>query len=90
MNIRWTDEYGIPTLSAIVGSVLVGGVLFFVVLFFSITEIARGFDHRACIAFGQTSEREVRFTEYTYVAWDCLTPTSDGKWISTTLLRETS
>jgi len=51
-------------------------------------EISRGVDHRSCTAFGQAANREVKFVEYTYFSWDCLTPTVDGKWISTTRLRD--
>ena len=60
-----------------VGTLIVGG-----------TELDRGFDHRACTAFSGASNRTTKFVEYTYWSWDCLTPTADGKWISTTLLRE--
>ena len=46
-----------------------------------------------CHAFGQKTGRDVQFVVYTKVvglpfSWDCLTPTSDGKWIPTKNLRE--
>jgi len=45
-------------------------------------------DRNQCHSFGRQSNREVKFVRYTLVSWDCLTPTADGKWISTDNLRE--
>ena len=53
-----------------------------------VTEVSRGFDHRTCTSFGREAEREVRFVEFTYFSWDCLTPDSNGKWISIDRLRD--
>lgn len=45
-------------------------------------------EKRSCHSFGELSNREVKFVLYTPVTWDCLTPTKDGKWISTSRLRD--
>lgn len=66
----------------VVAALLTGG------LGVAITEVTRGFDHRTCTAFGNEADREVRFVEFTYFSWDCLTPDSNGKWISIDRLRD--
>ncbi|QRY51814.1 hypothetical protein [Mycolicibacterium septicum] len=45
-------------------------------------------DRSSCAAFAEASGRETKFVEYNFFEWDCLTPQSDGKWISTSMLRE--
>lgn len=52
------------------------------------TRISKHYDHINCTQFGEQSKRQVRFVTYSFWAWDCLTPTADGKWISTKNLRE--
>lgn len=42
----------------------------------------------SCAAFGRESGREVRYVDYTFWTRDCLCQAKDGKWISTSLLRE--
>jgi hypothetical protein len=62
---------------------LIGAVMALVVV-----PIGKHYDKAACHTFGDRSNREVRFVTYTYWSWDCLTPTVDGKWISTSRLRD--
>ena len=45
-------------------------------------------EKNTCYSFGRNSEREVKWVMYNLVSWDCLTPTQDGKWISTDKLRD--
>lgn len=46
-------------------------------------------NHEAsCVAFSHETGRETRFVKYTTWSWDCLTPGSDGKWISVDNLRD--
>lgn len=45
-------------------------------------------DKSSCHSFGRESNREVRFVKFNFFEWDCLTPTANGKWISTDRLRE--
>jgi len=47
----------------------------------------RGQDRQACAVFAEASNRETKFVEYTHWSWDCLTPQSDGLWISAYNLR---
>lgn len=42
---------------------------------------------QACNVFSVESKRETKFVEYTYWNFDCLTPQSDGKWVSAFNLR---
>ena len=42
----------------------------------------------SCEAFGVASGRKTEFVDYTFWSWDCLTPTADGKKISTKALRD--
>lgn len=46
------------------------------------------FDSRECAAYPSTMGRETKFVRYNLMSWDCLTPSADGKWISTEALRE--
>lgn len=52
------------------------------------SRVSKHYDRIACTSFGEQSSRQVRFVTYNFWAWDCLTPTADGKWISTANLRE--
>lgn len=47
-----------------------------------------GLDKTSCEIFADQSGRETKFVDYNWGSWDCLTPQSDGKWISTSMLRE--
>lgn len=62
------------------------GIIVLVVI--GVTYFAKAIDMSQCYKFGEVSGRETKFVQYTAVSWDCLTPQKDGKWISTTLLRE--
>jgi hypothetical protein len=67
----------------------IGGVLALVALIVTIGMTTTYYvEKNQCHSFGQQSNREVKFVKYTLVTWDCLTPTADGKWISTSNLRE--
>lgn len=71
---------------AFIGAVMIAVIVVGAVI------VGRDLDHnlgvRECHTFGRESRREVQFVDYSYWSWDCLTPSSDGKWISTTLLIE--
>ena len=50
---------------------------------------SRHFGRISCETFGEQTRRETRFVIYnSWAVGDCLTPTADGKWISTSALRE--
>lgn len=55
---------------------------------FGARQLSHHYDAAGCHRFGTESSREVRFVDYTFWSWDCLTPTSDGKWIPTDQLRD--
>lgn len=71
---------------------LISGALALAFFLFGIGMVVRDVGHHydvaACSSFGEQSNREVKFVDYTYWSWDCLTPTTDGKWISTSRLRD--
>ncbi len=50
--------------------------------------VERHYAESACSSFSEQSGRETKFVDYTYFAWDCLTPGADGKWISVEQLRD--
>ncbi len=68
--------------------VLGGAVLVFGAIMFGGRTITRHYDSIECRSFGQQSGREVKFVDYNYWSWGCLTPTTDGKWIDVDNLRE--
>lgn len=53
-----------------------------------IRQLSHHYDTTACNRFGEESNREVRLVDYSFWQWDCLTPSSDGKWIPTEQLRD--
>lgn len=69
---------------AILSTIAIGVIL----LVFGVNLLCKTVDRNVCTNFSMASERDVKFAEYNYFMWDCLTPSSDGKWISATLLRE--
>ena len=64
-------------IATLIGGVIVGS-----------TAYSKQQDRIACRVFSEQSSRETRFVIYNYWKWDCLTPSGDGKWISTTALRQ--
>jgi hypothetical protein len=69
----------LPSIILLAGSAI---LLFFINIW--IINIERN----SCYAFSVASNRETKFVMYNSVMGDCLTPSSDGKWISAALLRE--
>jgi len=76
------------TVGLIVVAVLMVAVILFGVVGFTVRNITIHYDRAACGAFADKTSRETKFVSYTYWSWDCLTPSGDGKWISTANLRE--
>jgi hypothetical protein len=70
-----------------IAMIALGVTAFAVVALFSIRAITLHYDEAACHSFAKQSNRTTKFVSYTYWHWDCLTPTSDGKWISVDNLR---
>lgn len=64
------------------------GIVCLAALILGIRGIGHHYDNKTCHRFGDESGREVRFVDYSFWTWDCLTPTSDGKWISIDRLRD--
>lgn len=62
--------------------VFVGGITFGAIKW------QHSMDQTACTVFADQSGRETKFVDYNWASWDCLTPQSDGKWISTSNLRD--
>lgn len=53
-----------------------------------VNTISRSQSESSCTAFASETHRETKFVNYTYWDYDCITPASDGKWISTKALRD--
>lgn len=71
--------------SLLAGVIVLG---FFALAFWGLIALSKTNDYHTCISFGKETNREVRFVNYTFFRWDCLTPAKDGKWISTKGLRD--
>lgn len=70
---------------------LIVGCLLFITVLLGVGLTAGYYHDKAlCKSFGNQTNREVKFVRYTIVSWDCLTPTANGKWISTSNIRDTS
>lgn len=82
----WDSGWGMITF--VLGGLAAIIVVVFVIAALIVVPISRHYDAAACHSFGKQSDRTVRFVNYTYWKWDCLTPSSDGKWISTSMLRD--
>ena len=72
---------------------VIAGILLVLVLFVggltvAGTRISKHYDEVNCHSFAEQANRQTKFVTYSFWAWDCLTPTADGKWISTKNLRE--
>lgn len=59
-----------------------------VALVFTIQGMDRVNLRHACDSFAQQSGFQTKFVDYTAFSYDCLAERSDGKWISTKMLRE--
>lgn len=71
--------------------VLVFIVIILVVVFVVVVGVVswdKSLVRRSCESFGQITNRETKYVEYTYWNYTCVTPTGDGKWINTSALRE--
>lgn len=58
------------------------------VLITSMVSVSIHYERVACESFGRESGREVKFAKMAFASYSCMTPSSDGKWISTDMLRE--
>lgn len=67
-------------------------LIFAVMVVFGVplTLIDRGIANTSCNAFERESGYNTRFVSYTFFTYDCLAEQENGKWISTSLLREVS
>lgn len=89
MRNPFVDSWGGPSalsvcliVSAFILAVIVG------VFALSIT-IERHYGHIHCKAFGHNTNRTTKFVVQSYVDGGvCLTPSSDGRWIPTSQLRD--
>ena len=72
----------------VIAGVMAGAVLLVSLAVAGGLTVAYHVERSSCHAFGTQSNREVKFVRYNLVSWDCLTPTADGRWISTSNLRE--
>lgn len=81
------DEEGWE-IARIMSAAFIGTIILMVAIFAGHRYVEHHYSKASCNAFGLTSGREVRFVDYTFWSWDCLTPASDGKWISIDNLRE--
>lgn len=52
------------------------------------TSIDKSNTRKSCDVFGVISGYETKYVEYTYWNFDCLAKTENGKWLSTSSLRE--
>lgn len=57
-------------------------------LVLGINGLAHHYDEVNCTQFGASANRTVKFVDYSYWSWACLTPTRDGQWIDAHNLRE--
>lgn len=77
------DEDWITILAGFLGS------MFALLLVFT---AGRMIDHHLevnkCNGFGHQTNREVKWADYSFWNYECLTPTKDGKWIPTDKIRE--
>ena len=85
----WLSKHEITSVLLFLIAVVAGICLVvFLVAALAVRPISRHYDAASCHSFGKQSGRTVRFVDYTYWKWDCLTPSSDGKWISVKMLRD--
>jgi len=73
---------------AFVGFIVGVVAVVLLILAFVAVPISKHYAEATCHSFGDRTGREVRFVKYTYWQWDCITPSSDGKWLSTDRLWE--
>lgn len=77
----------IAVVSVIVGICAFVGVFASMATHYS-AEWSRNIDAKSCALYSKQTGRQTKFVDYTHYSWDCLTPSRDGKWISTDSLVE--
>ena len=63
-------------------------VLFMSAVMIPTVFIKRHYAQINCSQFSLQSNREVKFVNYSFWKWECLTPTKNEKWISVDSLRD--
>lgn len=84
------DEYGMIKFPVFMAMFMFGLLALFAVLCLGGRAVSHHYDAISCASFSEATGRETKFVDYNYWAWGCLTPSSDGKWISVKALREVS
>ncbi len=69
--------------------VIVGGlaVIVFGIMYVA-TWIDAGYQDRQCSRFGEVTNREVQFRQFSHWSYDCYVRTSDGKWLLKDQMRD--
>jgi hypothetical protein len=68
--------------------ILMACAVFVAAVLVGVRYFAHAIDETQCAGFAVGADREVKFVDYSWFTWDCLTPSTDGKWIPTDGLRE--
>jgi hypothetical protein len=63
-------------------------VVICVLIVFGCRMVDHHYQVSVCNGFGQATGREIKFVDYTFWNYECLTPSKDGKWVTTDQLRE--
>lgn len=82
------DQYGLLRFGWMLLLVFGGVAIFIASVVLTVNAIAFSQDRAACTGFATNTGRVTKFVSYTYWQWDCLTPSTDGHWISIDNLRE--
>jgi hypothetical protein len=72
----------------VITSVGLVSVLFISLLTIGIVAIFRNAEHNACNKYETETGRATKFVTYRWDSWECMTPSSDDKWIPIDQLRE--
>ena len=62
--------------------------LIFLLLIVGGRQIDHHYEQNKCHGFGQATGRVVKWADYSFWNYECLTPSKDGKWVTTDQLRE--
>jgi hypothetical protein len=67
---------------------IVGGGLALIAIVVGVRMVDHHYQVSTCEGFGTATTRTVKFVDYSFWKYECLTPSKDGKWVTTDQLRE--
>ena len=73
-----------------IAKILLGNLIVIILVVVGVNLWMQSQAEKSCKVFGEVSNRETKYVEYTWWNFSCITPDSNGKWIDISFIRDVS